>query len=86
MTMPDQAPQTLDELLHIARVNWQTSPDEMFDKGVEVATKQALTALIERVIGEDEPKLVNGVRHPLPHHSHRNQLRAEQRKRLGELL
>ena len=57
----------LDKILYIAKVNWKTSPDEMFDKGVEINAKTAVKDLIrteklkllaevrERVVGEDLP-------------------------------
>ena len=59
----------LDKILYIAKVNWKTSPDEMFDKGVEINAKTAVKDLIrteklkllaevrERVVGEDETRI-----------------------------
>ena len=42
----------LDEILHTAKVNWKTSPDEIFDKGVTAYAKQAITSLIKELVAE----------------------------------
>lgn len=50
----------LDEILHTAKVNWKTSPDEIFDKGVTAYAKQALTSLIKELVAEAKPAHVHG--------------------------
>ena len=49
----------LDEILHTAKVNWKTSPDEIFDKGVTAYAKQAITSLIKELVAEAKPELQN---------------------------
>ena len=46
----------LDEILHTAKVNWKTSPDEIFDKGVTAYAKQALTSLMKELVAEAKPE------------------------------
>ena len=45
----------LDEILHTAKVNWKTSPDEIFDKGVTAYAKQALNSLTKELVAEAKP-------------------------------
>lgn len=54
----------LDEILHTAKVNWKTSPDEIFDKGVTAYAKQAITSLIKELVAEAKPE-----KH-IHHHAH----------------
>lgn len=49
----------LDEILHTAKVNWKTSPDEIFDKGVTAYAKQALTSLIKELVAEAKPEHID---------------------------
>ncbi len=49
----------LDEILHTAKVNWKTSPDEIFDKGVTAYAKQAITSLIKELVAEAKPEHID---------------------------
>lgn len=44
--------QELDEILEVAKVNWQTSPDEIFDKGVMANAKNQLLAWHNKQVEE----------------------------------
>jgi len=48
----------LDKILDTAKVNWNNSPDEIFDKGVMAYAKQAIQALIADQMAEYQAQLL----------------------------
>jgi hypothetical protein len=60
--MSDIDKSELENILYIARVNWQTSPDEIFDKGVTANAKQAIEALITQQCNQARIALLNDLK------------------------